>query len=128
MIDFLHICEIKLSINVIICYISFIIKTRQRNFTNVISFNSMQFTLNSFHFISYNFLLKKILIYFSFLLLLTFVLIPFAFSISLRSRKIKKYIFDFNPTISLTIFSLNLNFILPNNFLFFINIIKKSCG
>ena len=39
--------------------VSFLIKIGETNFTNLIRSSSMQFTLNSFHFISYYFLIKQ---------------------------------------------------------------------
>ena len=53
-----YIFKISQNINTINKNISFIIKTRQRNFANIRS-NSMQFTLKSLHFISNIFLWKK---------------------------------------------------------------------
>ena len=41
--------KISETMNTMIKNISFIIKRRQRNFTNIISFNFMQFTLNPLH-------------------------------------------------------------------------------
>ena len=67
----------------------------------LISSNSMHFTLNSFYFMSYHFLLNKTLIYSFWLMFLTFVLTPFAFLISLPSTAIKEYIFGFSPANSL---------------------------
>ena len=57
-----YIFKISQNINTINKNISFIIKTRQRNFANIRS-NSMQFTLKSLHFISNIFLWKKQILY-----------------------------------------------------------------
>ena len=51
--------KISQTINTIITYVFFIIKTRQRNFANIISSSFMQFTLKSFHAVSYQFFIKQ---------------------------------------------------------------------
>ena len=67
------------------------IKAIQINFINIISSNSMQFTLNSFHFMSYFFFIKqsikKLFMSFS---LKTFLLTAFAFLIFSPSTSIKE--------------------------------------
>ena len=51
--------KISQTINTIIKNITFLIETRQRNFTNIISSNFMQFTLNCFHFLRNQIFIKQ---------------------------------------------------------------------
>ena len=90
---------------------------------NKISSNSMQFTLNSFHFFFFFFfflsffLLKKAGNSLCLIFLTTFLFTPFPFLTYSSSTAINEYIFDFNSTNSLSFFPLNSSLILPINFL-----------
>ena len=60
------------------------LNTRQRNLTNIITFNTMQFTLNYFHVLSHYFCIKQnTKNSLSLMVLTTFLLIPFAFLFTL---------------------------------------------
>ena len=124
--------KISQTINAIIYYVYFIIKTRQRNFT---SSNCMQLPLNSFHFMPKNIFMKQnIKIFFMSYVFNNILLAPFAFLIFSLSTVTREYVFDFNPTNSLIIFPLTSSFTTPITwqdqkilnllkFLMFINII-----
>ena len=71
--------KISQTINTIIKNITFLIETRQRNFTNIISFNFMQFTLIVFIFCLIKFLLNKATYSLCFIFLITVLLITYTF-------------------------------------------------
>ena len=107
--------EISQTINCIVSY-HLIIKTRQLNLTNIISSNSMQFTLNSFQVMSHYFCIKQSTKKFFMSYAFNNIFIdPCILLTSLLSTAIKEHIFDFNATNSLSFLWIHFPFI--NNFL-----------
>ena len=117
-IEFLHFMKISQTINTIIQHVSFIIKTRQRNFTNIVSSNFMQFTVNPFYFLSYKTFIKRNtnILFMSYAFNNIFI-DSFCFFNIFTIHNNKRYIFHFNPTNSLIIFPETSFLILPIIFL-----------
>ena len=113
--------KISQTIDIIINNITLIIKTRQINFTNILSLNSSLLWILSYY-VLLSLYQTTHQTYSSCLMILstTFLLRPFAFLISLLSIVTKEYIFDFSPTNNL---SSNL-YHFTNHF-FIINITKS---